>query len=154
MASIVIIDDVVREKIKSIIEHAKANITSYEDLKKVAKGEANPVGDYEDFTVLIPDGIKAVFSYEEQPKPVGLCKHLSVSVNLPGRVPNPAAVIMVMKEFDFKNNLDNCIVFNENFGDGTLTAVNVVEPMDGVWEEDFLKRLKDLKKKEKERQNK
>jgi len=154
MASIVVIDDVVKEKIKQVIEHANNNITSLETLKKVAIGQANPVGDSEEFTVYIPDGIKAVFSIEDQSKPIGLCKHLSVSVNLKGRAPHPAAVIMIMQEFGFKNDLDTCIVWNENFGDGTLNAINVIEPHDGIWDEEFLFRLKDLKNQEKERKSK
>jgi len=143
MASLVIIDATVKEKIKSIIEHAEKNITTQEELKKVMAGESNPVGDSPEFTVLIPTNIKAVFSYEEQPPPVGVCKHLSVSVNLQGRVPNFAAVIMVMKEFGFENGLTDCILFTEKFGDGTKTAVNVIEPKDGKWDPEFLKRIRE-----------
>jgi len=151
MVSIVIISESVKEKIKQVIEYANENVTSLETLKKVAIGEANPVGDSEEYTVRIPNGIKAVFSIEEQAKPIGLCKHLSVSINLDGRTPHPGVVTMIMQEFGFKNDLDRCIVWNEDFGDGTLSAINVIEPIDGIWDEEFLFRLKELKKQEKER---
>jgi len=130
MASIVIIDETVKKKIASIIDHAEKNITTYEQLKNISKGEKNPVGDSDEFTVLIPQAIKAVFSFEEQGKPIGMVKHLSVSVDLTGRVPHPAAVIMIMKEFGFKNDLEHCIVFEEKFGDNTLTAINIIESND------------------------
>jgi len=152
MASLVIIDETVKEKIKSIIEHAEKHITTYAQLKRISEGEANPVGDSDEFTVLIPQAIKAVFSYEEQGKPIGMVKHLSVSVNIAGRVPHPAAVIMIMKEFGFKNDFEDCIIFEEKFGGNSLTAINVIEPKNGEWDKDFLIRLKNLKKKEKARE--
>jgi len=143
MASIVIIDGTVKEKIKSIIEHAEKNITTQEQLKKVMRGEGNPVGDFSEFTVLIPTNVKAVFSFEEQPEPIGLCKHLSVSVALKNRVPNFTAVMMVMQEFGFKNKLTDCILFTENFGDGNQVAVNVIEPKDGEWDPEVLKTIRE-----------
>jgi len=45
----------------------------------------------------LPVGFRAAISFEEQP--VGLCRHLSISVDKPGALPNPAAVGMIAKEF-------------------------------------------------------
>jgi hypothetical protein len=47
--------------------------------------------------VNLPVGYLAAISFEEQP--IGLCRHLSISVDKPGALPNPAAVEMIMKEF-------------------------------------------------------
>jgi hypothetical protein len=41
----------------------------------------------------LPIGFRLAVSFEHQP--VGLCMHLSMSVNRPGKLPNPAAVAMV-----------------------------------------------------------
>jgi len=45
--------------------------------------------------VLIPVGYRAAISFEQQPP--GLCRHLSVSVDTPGKLPNEPAVLMIMK---------------------------------------------------------
>src|SRR5262245_60720176 len=47
--------------------------------------------------VELPVGFTAVISFEEQP--VGLCKHLSVSIDKHGMLPNLEAVKMIGKEF-------------------------------------------------------
>jgi hypothetical protein len=47
--------------------------------------------------VELPIGIRAAISFEEQP--IGMCRHLSVSVDKPGALPNPAIVESLMKEF-------------------------------------------------------
>jgi hypothetical protein len=50
-------------------------------------------------TVLLPIGYLAAISFELQR--AGLCRHLSVSVGRPGKVPNPAAVKMIAIAFGF-----------------------------------------------------
>jgi hypothetical protein len=47
--------------------------------------------------VLIPHGYRAAVSFEEQP--IGLCIHLSVSVDAQGMLPNELAFNLIAEEF-------------------------------------------------------
>src|SRR5262245_48829470 len=47
--------------------------------------------------VLLPIGYRAAISFEQQP--MGLCKHLSISVGRPGYLPSPEAVKAIAREF-------------------------------------------------------
>ena len=144
MVSAVIIDDEVRKRIKQVKEHAALCKFTLENMMKVATGEAHPVGDDPDFCVHIPQYIKVVFSYDEQPPPIGMCKHLSVSVALEGRIPNPVAIQMIMQEFGFKNSLERCITWKEEHGPNTATAINIIEPENGVWPKEVEETLNEL----------
>jgi len=47
----------------------------------------------------LPIGYRAVISFEQQPQPMGLCKHLSISVERKGFLPSPEAVKAIAQEF-------------------------------------------------------
>ena len=83
---------------------------------------------YDQFSIAIPFGYKAVFTVEQQP--TGMCRHLSFSSGVEGKVPNTIAVEMLMKEFGFKGTLDQCQVWPEEFGQRRI-AINVLEPIEG-----------------------
>jgi hypothetical protein len=73
--------------------------------------------------VLLAHGYRAAITFEQQP--AGLVKHLSVSVDTPGRVPNPPAMQMILQAFEF--NTDQLGHFwLEEFAPGHH-AVNVAE---------------------------
>ena len=78
--------------------------------------------------VLIPFGYRAAISYEQQPD--GLCRHLSISVDTPGRVPTPEAVDMIAKAFGFRMEGIGT-VWLEEFDPGHH-AVNIVEMVNQV----------------------
>lgn len=80
--------------------------------------------------VLIPFGYIAAISYEQQPEPLGLCAHLSVSVIKRGSVPHPEAVKFVAEAFGLLLR-DNgpWRLWLEEFVPGHH-AVNVVEPVE------------------------
>lgn len=80
--------------------------------------------------VLIPFGFEAAISFEVQPEPLGLCAHLSVSVEQPGRVPHPIAMEMLAKAFgmQYTENWPRR-TWLEEFAPGHH-AVNVVEPVE------------------------
>lgn len=71
--------------------------------------------------VNLPIGIRVAISFEEQP--IGMCRHLSVSVDKPGALPNPHVVDMVAKEFGCDHPL--CAPWIEEFAPGH-NAVNIV----------------------------
>jgi len=67
---------------------------------------------------------RCAFSFEHQP--VGLIRHLSVSVRQPGRLPQPIAVKMIMEEFGFQTPLERCQFWREEIDPGH-EAINVIE---------------------------
>jgi hypothetical protein len=102
-----IIDEETKLKIKQVIASAQFHPWTSDIMRKVMQGEYPPAGDYEELTVTIPVGYKAVFSLEEQP--LGWCQHLSVSVDTDGKLPSQEAIAVVMEEFGMGNDLHDCI---------------------------------------------
>lgn len=51
------------------------------------------------YTVFIPTAFLVTFTVEEQP--FGLCRHMSMSSKVSGRIPHPAGLWMVAKELGF-----------------------------------------------------
>lgn len=124
-----VIDENVREQIQQVKDYAEANPFSMDDLLDTKNGELAAAGDLDGKHVLeIPVGYRVVFSMEQQP--AGLCRHMSVSVDFPGKLPSVPSVIMLMKEFGFDHPLDDDFphhgkVWMEEGGYGT--AINVLE---------------------------
>ena len=78
--------------------------------------------------VIIPDGYRCAFSFEQQPG--GLSKHLSISVEDrdPAAMPNPIAfdAIAGLFGFDVDNNYATCVLWIEEYQPGRR-AVNIVQ---------------------------
>lgn len=130
--AVLLITEQVREEIQAAVLRARARTIPWEQLKpytivgdkdKVVLGD-RPKGfeRIESERVLIPNGFRAAISFEEQP--AGICRHLSVSVENPTRMPSTDAVRMVAAEFGFK--LESGKVWTEEFAPGHY-AVNVIE---------------------------
>jgi hypothetical protein len=128
-----------------IIEHAQTNIVDivgmYErDELKPGVGYEIP-GDQEKHTLMVPTNFKVVYSLEDQGKTdeddptgqkrLGICRHLSMSIGEKGRVPNFIAVDMMAELFQFDNPIYQCIIWLEEFGEHTQTAINIIEPLEG-----------------------
>lgn len=119
-----IFDNEVLYKINLLKSYAEEHKISVDDLLDTINKQMKPVGDYKGYTITIPTGYRIVYSIEEQT--IGDVKHLSVSVDEDGVLPNPTAVEMIMKEFGFKESLDNCKVFLEQISKNRK-AVNILE---------------------------
>ncbi len=125
-----------KEAIAKLREHAETNPLTPETLERLSRGfnpadpSTRPAPQLEqfiplNFNVEIPWGFKVTFTMEQQP--VGLVRHISVSVDAPNRVPHPAAMQMLLEEFGFENPLGvEQQVYPEHYGKG-LTSVNVLE---------------------------
>jgi len=116
-----IIDTAVRERIAAVKQHASWNIFTRDELKKMIETGYAP-GSEGEFVVMIHVGFKVVYSQEEHP--IGLCHHLSVSLNAAHRAPSIPAVEMIMEEFGFARPLKDCVVWLDQ---GVI--VNVVAPI-------------------------
>jgi hypothetical protein len=121
------------EALVALKAHAEAHPTPLEVLQALKDGMPTPEELNKDFAIDIPVGIRVVFTMEQQP--IGLCKHMSMSVALEGRLPSPIAVMLVMEHLGFVVPLKSLIglglVWEEAPGRGVV-AINVVEPVDGI----------------------
>lgn len=125
-----IIDDAVREELRTVVARAAADPVSLEQLHALVAGELLPEEVSRGKSLGIPAGFHVVYTHEHQAN--GVLRHLSVSIDLPGRVPHPAAVQMIMEEIGFILPLAKCQSWVEPCGNDRR-AVNVVEPLDGDW---------------------
>jgi hypothetical protein len=85
-----------------IRRYAEANVYTMDEMKGVMiLGAEVAPGTDERFRCVIPMGFRCVFTLEQQPEPVGLCTHLSVSLadGRPGGCPNPMAMTEIQKAF-------------------------------------------------------
>jgi hypothetical protein len=79
-------------------------------------------------TIDIPAAYQVTFSIETG-HPAGMARHMSMSVQRNGRVPNQHAVWMVAELLGFVGSLDECMCWIEDLKDHGR-AVNVVQPVD------------------------
>lgn len=116
-----LIDDVVKSNLRRLVEHAEKNVFTIDDLLNIKNGAEPPPGDREGFSCNIPIGFRVVFSIERQP--IGMVRHLSVSVDSEKSLPHPHAVIEIMRELGFENLLEDCVLDFKS----DLSAVNILE---------------------------
>jgi len=98
-----IIDDTVRQDLKSLGEHARADEYSLDDLLDLMNGRIDPPGMDEKFFRLVPVGYKVVCTVENHPG----CKmlHASISVNAENKLPHPVSIQAIIEELGFKGKL-------------------------------------------------
>jgi len=119
-----LIDEDVRYVIKKLIKYADRNELSLQDLKDTIDGLKEPIGNNPNHACIIPVGHRVVYSIENQPK--CKCRHISISVDAEGMLPNTEAVKTIINEFGFLTDLEDgkAHVYIE---DGE--SINVLEPM-------------------------
>ena len=145
------------EMIKKVIKLAEEKPTPFEILKELAEGyERKPApggGRNSEFTLYFPQpGIEVsivsrdftniigspefcvTYTHEEQSHNI-LCRHMSVSINIPNQLPTKDNIREFMKLYGFKNRLERCYVWSEKFSDFEQKAINVVEPVSGDFNE-------------------
>lgn len=137
MATPLVVDENVRMEILRVKRNAENNPIPFEVLL-----QRTPLGGDPRFHLFIPFGFKVVYTHEMQHGDIE-CRHLSMSLDKPGRVPNPVAVQMIAEEFGFVNKLididspndintpDHLWWWGEEIQGGKLIAINILEPLDG-----------------------
>ena len=118
-----------RAQIAALVKKAQEHPVTLEMLKR--QMEKSPsltchTTRYSEFHIKLPVGFSVVLTIEHQP--MGVCRHLSVSISRPGKLPHPAAVSMVMEEFGFQRQLSDCHFWSEEF-DANCRSINVLEPI-------------------------
>jgi len=103
---ILIIDELAKKEILRVKEYADANKIDQKRLTDMVLLLEKPVGDNPGYTCILSDVFKIVYSVESQP--VGWCRHLSVSVDKEQKLPSVPVVELLMKEFGFTGNINEC----------------------------------------------
>ena len=95
---------------KRVVAHAEANPLSLRDLFDVVRGSRPPIGDNPSHVCVFPLGYRICFSIENQPEPMGWCRHISISVGGDGYAPNPVAIDEIAKHFGFVTTIPTACV--------------------------------------------
>jgi hypothetical protein len=130
MGTPLVIDDEVRAQIKACIELAEANPVDMPALMERIKDPVKKEHHMAQMTrqsVKVPLAYMVTFSIEDG-HPIGRCRHMSMSVQREGRLPNEIGVWMIAKEFGFWGSLKDCTVRLEDL-QGHGKAVNIVQPV-------------------------
>jgi hypothetical protein len=119
-----IIDDDTRYIIKKLMKYAERNELSLKDLQDTIDGTKEPIGNNPNHVCIIPHGYRVAYSIENQP--TFKCKHISVSIDTKGMLPNQEAVKAIVMEFGFNTDLDDgkAFVYVED-----QESINVLEPI-------------------------
>ncbi|MGF6641805.1 hypothetical protein [Paraburkholderia sp. MM6662-R1] len=119
-----------REALKALRELAQRQPVDMAVLTEALKHPAGKAAHKDQMTsqsVRLPTHFLVTFSIEKG-HPIGTCRHMSMSVGKPDRVPNPHAIWMVAEELGFVGGLDQCVHWSELL-EGHGTAINVVQPI-------------------------
>jgi hypothetical protein len=123
---LLVLNKEIKNKFKTLVKYAEKYKFTMDDLLDIKNGEGVIAGEVADYTLEF-DNFRVVFSIEEQVP--GNVRHLSVSVNIPGKLPSIYVVEEIMKMVGFENELENCAISLEDLPDGEK-AVNVLEIID------------------------
>ena len=124
-----------KEAIDNLVKYAEANRISFSEMKELMDGKKPPMGDNPDYICYLTNGYRVVYSIEEQP--LGWCRHISISVDTPKKMPSIPAVETIMHEFGFTGTIADCIsVWVENdvdvIGVGPVHAANALQKYEAV----------------------
>lgn len=97
---------------------------------KTAGGRDRHQARMNDLTIVIPGpwAFMVTFSIDVG-QPVGTCRHMSMSIDRKGRMPNQHAVWMVAEILGFVGGIKSCSVWFENLDNDRIRALNLVQPL-------------------------
>jgi hypothetical protein len=134
MLELLLLNDDVQKKIKTLIEYADNHVVSYEKMvelqEKTELEEAidDAIGNDPNHSIELPLGYRVVYSIEVHP--IGECRHISVSVD--NKEPDLDNLRLILDFFGFMSNLQDgkCYAYVESYTVDSIeySAVNVVEP--------------------------
>lgn len=113
-----------KSKLKNLASYADSNPFTMDDLLDMYNNQHPMPGEMEKHVVVLPFGYRIVYSVETQNR--GDFRHMSMSVDTDGKLPNIIAVKEVMKIIGFENPLEECIVKLEDIT-ATRQAISVLE---------------------------
>lgn len=121
--------------IADLMELARANPLTREYLARMCQGfdPADPATRHPDagtiplhFTIDLPIGVRVTYTEEQQP--IGMCRHLSVSIDKLEWVPAPPVVDELLSQFGFvgRTGAPELIIWPEHYASGRI-AMNALE---------------------------
>lgn len=125
MNRVLLIDRAVNAAVEHVLEYARLHPYTMDDLLDMQNKQKEPPGNNPNHVVNIPFGVRVVYTHEYQNP--GLCKHLSISVDTPGKMPSVGVVSQIMKLFKMESELYDCQLNIENIGPNHQ-AISVIEP--------------------------
>lgn len=111
-------------KIQALIQYAEANRFPFRKIVRIVEGVDPPPGDDPQFVCVVPWGFRCAFTIEEHRNEKWF-RHLSVSIDTPGKYPNDAAVESLMGEFGMKPSLRDSRVYVEEH----VQAISILQPL-------------------------
>ena len=99
-----IIDDEIRASFEKLSTYAEDNPFTMDDILDIMNGDGKTAGNIPEHILNLPFGYRVVYSIEEQLQKI---KHLSISVDEVGALPNIEAIKQIMLLLDFKEELEN-----------------------------------------------
>jgi hypothetical protein len=129
MGTPLVIDEEVKSQIKACIELAEANPVDMPALMKriqTVEGKAHHMAQMTRQTVKIPFAYLVTFSIEHG-HPCGPCRHMSMSVQREGRLPNETGLWMIAQEFGFWGTLRDCEAIYPEKLEGHGQAINIIQ---------------------------
>ncbi len=126
-----VIDEAAMSRAAEIVEYAKSNVWSIDDLLDLYNGDVAKAGEEHGSRMMIDSGYRVVYSREEHPES-GVLHHLSISIDNPVMLPSPESVQLIMQLFGIETKIADCLkVDMEEFDKGTgHKAIVVLQPVD------------------------
>ena len=119
-----VIDEELKSNISKLVAYAEKNPFTMDDCLDVYNKAMEPAGDMKHYSLVLPFGYRIVYSIEQQP--MGNVRHLSISVDADGKLPNIVVSQEIMKLIGFDNELEECIVRLEDIAP-KRQAINILE---------------------------
>jgi hypothetical protein len=141
MSSLFVMGDAERAAVRAAIKRARKkpipwavlsqHITANQDTDTVMLSDRRgPPVKREPEQVMLPFGHRLAVTFEEQPS--GLCAHLSLSSGVPGRLPDPLAMAMVIKVAGLEHAPRRCwieeFLIDDEPSGRAINVIAVVEP--------------------------
>jgi hypothetical protein len=118
-----------KKQMKDLHDFAMEHRIGTDEMLGIMHGTIKPVGDRPGYAINVPIGFEVVFCIEQQP--MGWARHLSMSIDVPGKYPHELAMQMTMEELGFETKLgvpnpqatlwvneqDNCFEIIEMMGE-------------------------------------
>lgn len=122
-----ILTDETRAEIARVRRFAELHKLPLSYIQAVAAGEAEAIGNDQNYRCVIPLGYRCAFSIDGQPG--GEFRHLSISVSGDGYAPSPIAVQELAREFGFTGSIEggDWLIVEEKFLGQRKAAINVMQ---------------------------
>src|SRR3989304_164890 len=117
-----VIDNTAEQRIRDLAAHATNNPIIVSEMQAIVAGRQSVAGDDASNVITLDFGFKVVFTHEDHPQKGGRLplrmRHISVSVDRPGHLPNMAVMAELLRRFGFSAKFSNHHVWTEDVPGG------------------------------------